>query len=295
MGEYYGIGRYGRGGYKGEDEGNEYPELHYYALKKQDPTANIPGFTDADLHAIGRMLDDVFYTYQAIYTNLFCDTALGLQERWRTLLDVRDTFNNPSDIPAALRAKQRIMANKNGRLSIPFYKSVVEGYGFTGVTITENTTRFIVADALPQCSVVSDNPADLISDKASWCRWQIHVTGGPTDATTRSIYEATIKKIKPAWTRVYFFYDYIFVGSKKTITWNSENIPDVDSVYIELSRDAGVSWEYIATVLNTGTYSWTTTAPGTTLAIIKISAVDNDTLLPDYDRSEQSSIFTINN
>lgn len=88
----------------------------------------------------------------------------------------------------------------------------------------------------------------------------------------------------------------LIIGTIQEIKWTSENIPDMidsDHVIIELSRDNGISWDVIYQGENTGSYNWTVTSPLSDACIIKISALDNDTYLPDYDRSGTGSIFAI--
>jgi hypothetical protein len=60
-------------------------------------------------------------------------------------------------------------------------------------------------------------------------------------------------------------------GTSRTITW-SDNLPDGDTVRIELSRDGGGSYETLATAApNTGGFAWTVSEPVASSAVVRIS------------------------
>jgi len=61
-----------------------------------------------------------------------------------------------------------------------------------------------------------------------------------------------------------------YTGSSHAITWNSANL--TNNVKIELSTNGGTSYSLLATVANTGTYTWT--LPGTTSTTCRIRVSD---------------------
>lgn len=61
-----------------------------------------------------------------------------------------------------------------------------------------------------------------------------------------------------------------YTGSSKSITWNSTNL--TNDVKIELSTNGGSSYTTLATVANSGSYSWT--LPGTTSTTCRIRVSD---------------------
>jgi hypothetical protein len=88
------------------------------------------------------------------------------------------------------------------------------------------------------------------------------------------------------------------IGQTKTITWSSDNLPNVsgtDQIMIELSiaGDTEANYTIISTQDNTGTYSWLVPNSPTIVGYIRISAIDNDTLLRDPDRSLTFGPFSI--
>ena len=65
------------------------------------------------------------------------------------------------------------------------------------------------------------------------------------------------------------------IGSSHAITWNATDNVAVTSVDLAYSIDSGVNWSNIATGLgNSGSYSWTVPAPGTSQARVRIRARD---------------------
>lgn len=66
------------------------------------------------------------------------------------------------------------------------------------------------------------------------------------------------------------------VGTKQRIRWASEFV--IGNIKLNLSRDAGNSWESItADTINNGTYYWTVTGPETQSALVALSTVDGST------------------
>jgi hypothetical protein len=77
------------------------------------------------------------------------------------------------------------------------------------------------------------------------------------------------------------------IGSRRTIQWSSINVSG--NVKIELSRTGGTSWETIlASTPNDGLESWTVTTPESTQCKIRMSSVDNGSVLDTSD-----GLFTI--
>jgi hypothetical protein len=71
------------------------------------------------------------------------------------------------------------------------------------------------------------------------------------------------------------------IGSTRTITW-SHNLGSIETVRIEVSRDAGATWQLVAdNVANmndvTGSFSWTVTGPNTSRARIRVTWTQNGT------------------
>ena len=63
------------------------------------------------------------------------------------------------------------------------------------------------------------------------------------------------------------------IGTARTISWASTNLPAGDTVRVELSRDGGASWTTLAAAAPaTGSLPWTASAPATTVAIVRVSA-----------------------
>ena len=63
------------------------------------------------------------------------------------------------------------------------------------------------------------------------------------------------------------------IGTVRTISWTSSNLPAGDTVRVELSRDGGASWTTLAAAASaTGSLPWTASAPATTAAIVRVSA-----------------------
>jgi hypothetical protein len=63
------------------------------------------------------------------------------------------------------------------------------------------------------------------------------------------------------------------IGTARTISWSSSNLPAGDTVRVELSRDGGASWTVLASSAPaSGSQAWTATAPATTAAIIRVSS-----------------------
>ena len=85
------------------------------------------------------------------------------------------------------------------------------------------------------------------------------------------------------------------IGKQFPIEWTSEDWLDNDGnplpsflVSIELSRNGGLSWEYvIASVSNTGVYSWLVTGPISSNCVIRVTNLTE----PSY--SSLSSVFSI--
>jgi hypothetical protein len=74
------------------------------------------------------------------------------------------------------------------------------------------------------------------------------------------------------------------IGIEKEITWTTEDwyyidafdVPQADSVKIELSRNDGSTWETIvASTPNTGSYNWVVTGGATVQAKLRLSGVNN--------------------
>ncbi len=70
--------------------------------------------------------------------------------------------------------------------------------------------------------------------------------------------------------------DTLTVGTPATITWTPTGFAPTVNVKIDLSRDSGATWKNIAKTLNTGTRTWTVTAPTTVgaTALIRVCSVD---------------------
>ncbi len=63
------------------------------------------------------------------------------------------------------------------------------------------------------------------------------------------------------------------IGTARTISWASSNLPAGDTVRVELSRNGGASWTTLAAAAPaTGSLPWTASAPATTAAIVRVSA-----------------------
>ena len=66
------------------------------------------------------------------------------------------------------------------------------------------------------------------------------------------------------------------VGERVSITWNSRGSGVGNFIKIDISRDAGQTWETIAdNAQNIGYYSWVVTGPITDRALVRISPVNN--------------------
>ncbi len=78
------------------------------------------------------------------------------------------------------------------------------------------------------------------------------------------------------------------VGETKTISWH-QNLGDLESVRIELSRDGGLTWEDVAaSVTNTGTaaghFDWVVSGPATAAARIRVTWLGHATVVDVSDR-----------
>jgi hypothetical protein len=63
------------------------------------------------------------------------------------------------------------------------------------------------------------------------------------------------------------------IGTARTISWTSSNIPAGTTVRVELSRNGGGSWTTLAaSAAATGSLPWTASAPATTTAVVRVSA-----------------------
>ena len=63
-----------------------------------------------------------------------------------------------------------------------------------------------------------------------------------------------------------------YAGTPVTITW-THNLPDVDPVSIELSRDGGATFEILqAAAPNTGSFVWTASGPDTAAARVRVTS-----------------------
>ena len=63
------------------------------------------------------------------------------------------------------------------------------------------------------------------------------------------------------------------IGTARTISWSSSNLPAGDTVRVELSRDGGASWTTLAAAATaSGSLPWTATAPATTAALVRVTA-----------------------
>lgn len=63
---------------------------------------------------------------------------------------------------------------------------------------------FIIGPTANDCSTLPHYVRNLA---ACW-EWEVHSQSGPTNAIIRAQMEAHINRIKPAWSTVYFYYDY---------------------------------------------------------------------------------------
>jgi hypothetical protein len=80
------------------------------------------------------------------------------------------------------------------------------------------------------------------------------------------------------------------IGHAHLITWSTDDfyyiddndIPQPDSVHLEISHDGGDTWDDIeADIPNTGSYSWVVTGPACADAIIRYSGVHNTEVTAD--------------
>jgi uncharacterized protein YmfQ (DUF2313 family) len=206
MSESYGIGSYS-GYYKGLGIDEESDELHYNALKKTWTLRNVDGSFDDMLHIEGTFLDNCYFNGKLLEEEIFPDSAVDTITDWLRTYGLAEDTTEPND---AVVAAMRVLINKDGRMTKAFIQSIVESYGFTGVTIVERIDySFIVSDdALPFLATEIDDTGAWVSD--GWAQWEfeIHMTGGPTNTSTRSMMESQVFKMKPAFTMGYFYYDY---------------------------------------------------------------------------------------
>jgi hypothetical protein len=70
-----------------------------------------------------------------------------------------------------------------------------------------------------------------------------------------------------------------YLGSTHAITW-SGTVPASETINVHLSRDGGESWVLLASVPNTGSYTWTATGPATAGARFHVDWTNN-TLVGD--------------
>jgi len=80
------------------------------------------------------------------------------------------------------------------------------------------------------------------------------------------------------------------IGHAHLITWSTDDfyyidvndVPQPDSVKLEISHDGGDTWDDIeADIPNSGSYSWTVTGPACADAIIRYSGVHNTDVTAD--------------
>jgi len=62
------------------------------------------------------------------------------------------------------------------------------------------------------------------------------------------------------------------IGTARTISWSSSNLPAGTTVLVELSGDGGASWTTLASAATGGSLAWTATGPATSAAVVRVSA-----------------------
>jgi len=63
------------------------------------------------------------------------------------------------------------------------------------------------------------------------------------------------------------------IGTSRTISWSSNNLPAGTTVLVQLSRDAGGTWTTLASAAPAGgSLAWTATGPATSAAIVRVTA-----------------------
>jgi hypothetical protein len=94
------------------------------------------------------------------------------------------------------------------------------------------------------------------------------------------------------------------VGTQYNISWITEDlfyidendIPQPDTIKIELSRNNGSTWEtIISSTANNGSYKWNVTGPATDKALIRVSAVNLSNVLDVSDPFSIGNVVSLNN
>ncbi len=112
--------------------------------------------------------------------------------------------------------------------------------------------------------LVSGPPSTQARIRARWTSNPVVVDESNVNFTILPRVTVTVPNKNVAWK----------VGEARSITW-AHNIGATAMVNIELSRDAGASWETIATGVSNstataGSYTWLVTGPATTTALVRV-------------------------
>ena len=191
----YGGGLYGGGLYGSGGAGTP---LHYFALQQLNPIKNLEGQYLPETAIEGQYLDDAYFQAQEELTEFFPDTSTLLLGSWLRIFGLTTT-GDPIQDQAALVAKERVIIDKSGRLTIAYYLSVATALGHPEAFIIEGSTQMFILAVSPFQSVLGDS---VYNQEHIWY-WELHASVVPGD---RGLWEATFNALKPGFTQLAFIY-----------------------------------------------------------------------------------------
>jgi uncharacterized protein YmfQ (DUF2313 family) len=157
------------------------------------------GSFDDDLDIEGKHLDDAYYDAMGILSELFPGTSENLITAWQTQFGT-DSTGSLAAQQAELVTKERVIVNKNSRLSKQYYIDVALGMGYV-ITIAEGVDNmFIVASTSPPATLIS---APLYEANDIF-KWTIHALTVPL--ASQPYFEEVMLALAPAWTQLLFNY-----------------------------------------------------------------------------------------
>ena len=169
---------------------------HYDMLKKLFPVRDTTGELDNDLAIEGKYLDQVDSTASQLALEFFPDTATVLLSDWERVFD--STGAGDSARQEALRAAERVVINKDGRLNPSYYVSIAAGLGYDS-TVIEGPNMFIVANTSPPATQLPGQVYEI----TDLYTWTLDCTGSAVPADRTSLMDLINPKI-PAFSKLIY-------------------------------------------------------------------------------------------
>lgn len=201
----YGSYPYGIDGYKGgptnpSTSDDTSGRLHYYALKKLWPLPYLQGVLDDHFTITGHALDTVFYQDNDLEREMFPDTAVQLLSSYERIFDTTNAGSITAR-QANIIAHERVLVNKDGRLTKQHYINIAAGLGYDSTIVEHFGDAFISAFTAPPASVL---PHAVWESGRRW-EWDLDSTGSTAPADQTSLM-SIITEVAPAWSKVNFFF-----------------------------------------------------------------------------------------